>query len=87
MTDLISVIVAELVRLVPNIGSADQIAPDAQLSNDLGVTSMQMVLLVTTLCRRLDVPMTAFDEADLAAMTSIRGIVERFEPQLQGRAA
>jgi acyl carrier protein len=87
VTDLISVIIAELVRLVPNIGSPEQIEPDAQLSHDLGVTSMQMVLLVTTLCRRLDVPMTAFDETDLAAMTSIRSIVERFEPQLQGRAA
>ncbi len=87
MTDLNSVITAELVRLVPNIGSADQIEPDAQLSHDLGVTSMQMVLLVTTLCRRLDVPMMTFDETDLAAMTSVRGIAERFEPQLQGRAA
>ncbi|MET3139439.1 acyl carrier protein [Undibacterium sp. GrIS 1.2] len=82
MTNLYSTITIVLARLVPNAGAPDQIDADAQLAQELGVTSMQMVLLITTLCRTLGVSMTAFDEDDLAAMISVRAIAARFQTHL-----
>lgn len=87
MTDLTYTIATALARLVPNAGAPDQIDADAQLAQELGVTSMQMVLLITTLCRTLGVSMTAFDEDDLAAMTSVRAIAARFQAHLPEMAA
>lgn len=81
MTDISQTITDELRKLRPGAEDADA---NARLSEDLGLTSMKMVLLLTSLCQRLSVPMTALTEADLAAMTTpalIEAKLARLIPQ------
>lgn len=54
----------------------------ARLDSGLGLTSMKMVMLITGLCQRLGVSLTAFTEIDLAAMTTSAAIIDRLGREL-----
>lgn len=84
MSSIETTIAEELRKLRPG---APEAAPTARLSADLGLTSIKMVLLLTALCQRLEIPMTAITENDLAEMTTPAMIASRLTPHLPQKAA
>jgi acyl carrier protein len=67
--------IRESIARLSNAG-ADQIDMSARLDTTLGFTSMKMVLLITSLCTTTGIPLTAFTERDLEAMTTPAAIHE-----------
>ena len=56
----------------------DSIDFDAHLFDELGLTSINLVVLMTSLCEDLDVSLFEFTEADLARLKRPRDIVDLF---------
>lgn len=80
MSDLESAVRESVARLC---GTApESIDLSARLDSGLGLTSMKMVMLITGLCQRLAVPLTAFTEIDLAAMTTPAAIIDRLDREI-----
>ncbi|MGS0981237.1 phosphopantetheine-binding protein [Burkholderia glumae] len=48
---------------------------DADLVYDLGLTSLDLIVLMSTVCESAGVPLTEFTEDDLAALRGARDIV------------
>lgn len=63
--------------LAPLVGLApDDVDLDADLGRDLGLTSINKVLLLTDVCDEVGVDLGSFTEQDLAGMTTLRGVVD-----------
>lgn len=82
---------AELVRkcLCDVLGDED-LAPDnvdldRKLFDGYGLTSLNMVLLMTSLCEEADIPLTAFTEKDIAGLKTSRDIVDALDRAMARR--
>lgn len=56
----------------------DRIALDANLSAEYGLTSLNLVLLVTSLCEETGTPVFNFTDKDIANLKTPRDIVTLF---------
>jgi acyl carrier protein len=61
----------------------DNIDFDAHLFDELGLTSINLVVLMTSLCEDLEVSLFEFTEADLARLKRPRDIVNLFSSRRQ----
>ncbi|QAU45221.1 acyl carrier protein [Bradyrhizobium guangzhouense] len=56
----------------------DRIALDANLSDEYGLTSLNLVLLVTSLCEETGIPVFNFTDKDIANLKTPRDVVTMF---------
>ena len=66
---------ANLARVLDDV-RPEQIDPDGELVNDYGLTSLNKVLFLTSVCEDTGVELSAFTEHDLARMHTLRDVVE-----------
>jgi acyl carrier protein len=64
-----------LVKLVDDIAPED-IDPDGDMVNDYGLTSLNKVLFLMSLCNETGVELSHFTEQDLARMRTLRDVTE-----------
>lgn len=76
MSDLESLVTRNLARLIDV--DADRIAFDASLADDYGLTSLNLVVLVTSLCEETGTPVFNFTDKDIAGLQTPRDIVTLF---------
>lgn len=76
MRDLESKVKQNLARLVDI--DVDEIDIDTKLSDDYGLTSLNLVVLVTTLCEETDVPLFKFTDDDVASLKTSRDVIKLF---------
>ncbi|MCA1438363.1 MULTISPECIES: acyl carrier protein [unclassified Bradyrhizobium] len=56
----------------------DRIALDANLSDGYGLTSLNLVLLMTSLCEETGIPVFSFTDKDIASLRTPRDVVTLF---------
>jgi len=64
-----------LVRLLDDVGP-DDIDADGDMVNDYGLTSLNKVLFLMSLCNDTGVGLSHFTEQDLARMRTLRNVTE-----------
>jgi acyl carrier protein len=76
MSNLESIVKRQLAELLDvDVG---RIALDADLSNEYGLTSLNLVLLVTSLCEETGTPIFSFTDKDIANLKTPRDVVTLF---------
>ena len=76
MSDLQSVVKRNLAELLDI--DIERIALDASLSDEYGLTSLNLVVLVTTLCDETGTPVFNFTDEDIANLRTPRDVVTLF---------
>ena len=76
MSDLQSIVKRNLAELLDI--DIDRIALDANLSDEYGLTSLNLVVLVTTLCDETGTPVFNFTDEDIANLRTPRDVVTLF---------
>ena len=76
MSDLQSIVKRNLAELLDI--DIDRIALDASLSDEYGLTSLNLVVLVTTLCDETGTPVFNFTDEDIANLRAPRDVVTLF---------
>jgi len=59
--------------------SPDGVDLSRRLVEDYGVTSLQLVMLVTSVCEACDIPLTSFTERDIAGMKRTQDIIHAMQ--------
>lgn len=78
-SELESLARVHLAELLDGSVAPDEIGPDENLTADLGLSSLNKVVLFTNLCEDTGVALTCFAEQDLARMTTLRQILTALE--------
>lgn len=68
-----------LARLLAEVAPED-IDPDGDMVNDYGLTSINKVLFLTSLCDELGVGLSHFTEQDVARMRTLRDVTQALAP-------
>lgn len=68
---------ARVMRLQP--AQAAALDADADLSTALGLTSLDRILFLTSVCEACGVPLTLLDDVDLAEATTLKKVEELIE--------
>jgi acyl carrier protein len=76
MSNLQSIVSRNLAQLLDV--DVDRIALDANLSDEYGLTSLNLVLLVTALCEETGTPVFNFTDKDIANLKTPRDVVTLF---------
>ena len=76
MSNLQSIVSRNLAQLLDV--DVDRIALDANLSAEYGLTSLNLVLLVTSLCEETGTPVFNFTDKDIASLKTPRDVVTLF---------
>jgi len=76
MSNLESIVSRNLARLLDV--DVDRIALDAGLSDEYGLTSLNLVVLVTSLCEETGTPVFKFTDKDIANLRTPRDVVTLF---------
>ena len=76
MSDLQSIVSRNLAELL-NV-DVGRIALDADLSIEYGLTSLNLVLLMTSLCEETGIPVFNFTDKDIANLKTPRDVVTLF---------
>jgi hypothetical protein len=69
-----------LVLVLTSPVEPEEIDPDADLAGRYGLTSLNKVLFLTSLCDETGTELSRFTEHDLARMTTLREVVEAVAP-------
>lgn len=72
-----------LARLLAEVAPED-IDPDGDMVNDYGLTSINKVLFLTSLCNELDVGLSHFTEQDVGDMRTLRDVAQALAPHCGG---
>lgn len=64
-----------LARVLSGVNAAD-IEPDRDLADGYGLTSLNKVVFLMSVCDDTGVPLSAFTEPDVAAMHTLADVVE-----------
>lgn len=64
-----------LVRVIDSPIEPADVDPDLEMSEGYGLTSLNKVLFLMSLCDDTDVSLASFTEADVAAMRTLRDVV------------
>jgi acyl carrier protein len=76
MSNLQSIVSRNLAQLLDvDVG---RIALDADLSAEYGLTSLNLVLLMTSLCEETGTPLFSFTDKDIAGLRTPRDVVTLF---------
>ncbi|RNL87508.1 acyl carrier protein [Halostreptopolyspora alba] len=65
-----------LVEVLAHGVRPEEVHLDSELTRDLGLSSLNKVLLLTNLCQETGVGLNNFTEQDLARMTTLRNILD-----------
>lgn len=76
MSNLQSIVSRNLAKLLDV--DVNRIALDADLSAEYGLTSLNLVLLMTSLCEETGVPVFNFTDKDIASLKTPRDVVTLF---------
>ncbi len=76
MNEMDAVVARHLARLVNLEGGIANVEFDADLFADYGLSSLNMVLLITSVCNETDTPLMHFTEEDIAGLRTVRGIAD-----------
>jgi acyl carrier protein len=76
MSNLQSIVSRNLAELLDV--DVDRIALDADLSAEYGLTSLNLVLLMTSLCEETGTPLFKFTDKDIANLRTPRDVVTLF---------
>ena len=76
MNNLESIVRKNLCRLVDL--DVDRIALDASLADEYGLTSLNLVVLVTSLCEETNTPVFNFTDQHIAQLRTPRDVVTLF---------
>ena len=79
-------VIDKIVRLSA-IDGPDNLDMNADLSRDLGLSSMKKVMLITSLCQSLEVNVANIDENLLEIMTTPQSIIDQMSLQTQTKVA
>jgi hypothetical protein len=80
-TDIGTAARGNLARLLDEI-TPEQIDPDCDMVNDYGLTSLNKVLFLTSLCADTGVGLSNFTEQDVARMRTLRDVTEALAPHV-----
>ena len=69
--------------LDPGTGSAD-LDLDADMSEDLGLTSLNKVVFLMSVCDETEVSLSAFTESDVAGMRTLRDVIDALAQNITG---
>jgi acyl carrier protein len=83
MSNLQSIVSRNLAQILDV--DVDRIALDADLSAEYGLTSLNLVLLVTSLCEETGTPVFNFTDKDIANLRTPRDVVTLFAAAAAGR--
>jgi acyl carrier protein len=73
-------------KLVARRGSAISVTEDMELQSDLGLSSLNVIWLLTTLCNELDINIYALSDLDVAKMHQVKDIVQILEAITERRS-
>jgi acyl carrier protein len=82
--DIESVAREDLARVLESGAQAADIDLDADMANGLGLTSLNKVIFLMSVCDDTQVSLSAFTEADVAAMRTLRDVVRALAKDLHG---
>jgi acyl carrier protein len=74
-SDLQSIVREQLAAVIDDT-PATEIDLDASMADDYGLTSLNKVLFLTSVCDQAGVELSHFTEHDVASMTTARDVVE-----------
>ena len=70
-----SIVLASLQEIITERGSNKNIVTSLLLQEDLGLTSLDMISLITELCDELEIDITLLSDVDLARMRIVEDII------------
>lgn len=76
MENVTEEVVRQLKQIAPN---ATSLEPDVDLKDDLGLSSLSLVSLLTQLCEIFNVDMLALTDADLARLDKVADVITLFD--------
>lgn len=76
MDNMLDVVQDKIMRIVPTINS---IEPDMKLQDDLHLSSLALVSLLTQLCDQFSIDLLKLTDADLLSLVSVEDIVALFK--------
>lgn len=79
MATVSELIQRKIARIMGEDGVVRPISEDSLLENDLNITSLKMISLITDLCGELDVDIYTLSDVDLAKMKRVADITAIFE--------
>jgi acyl carrier protein len=65
----------DLAKVLPNQPSADELMLDADMADEYGLTSLNKVLFLMSVCDDTGVSVSAFTEPDVAQMRTLADVV------------
>jgi hypothetical protein len=63
-------------RVIASDDAPEDLDLDLDMNQEYGLTSLNKVLFLTSVCETAGVPLTAFTEQDLAGMRTLRDVTE-----------
>jgi hypothetical protein len=82
--DIESVAREDLARVLESGARAEDIDLDADMADGLGLTSLNKVIFLMSACDDTEVSLSAFTEADVAGMRTLRDVVKALAGELGG---
>jgi hypothetical protein len=83
-TDIETVAREDLARVLESGARAEDIDLDADMADGLGLTSLNKVIFLMSVCDDTQVSLSAFTEADVAGMHTLRDVVRALAKDLRG---
>jgi acyl carrier protein len=79
-TDIDTLARKELTKVLRDKFEPAAIDPDGDLAETYGLTSLNKILFLTSLCQAADIGLDRFTEDDLARMRTLSDVVEALAP-------
>jgi acyl carrier protein len=73
--DIEAVVRGGLVRVLDSGKSADELDPDLDMADEYGLTSLNKVIFLMSVCDDTHVSLAEFTESDVAQMRTVRDVV------------
>jgi acyl carrier protein len=84
MEQVTTEVVRQLKQTVPSLGSFEL---GADLKDELGLSSLSLISVLTQLCQKLDVDMLLLTDADLARLDKVSDLIDLFCRHAPARSA
>lgn len=73
--DIEEIVRGGLARVIESGTQPDEINPDLDMANDYGLTSLNKVIFLMSVCDDTQVSLAEFTESDVARMRTVRDVV------------
>lgn len=77
---------ANLAAVIESGPPPEQLALDEPMADSYGLTSMNKILFIMSLCDETGVELSVFTEADVAAMRTLGDVIDAFAKHVQTAA-